>query len=36
MLQAIFYMVLGAILYKYVDWQYTTEFVGTLLTELAK
>ena len=36
MFHAICYMAFGAILYKYVDWQYATEFVGTLLTELAK
>lgn len=36
MFKIAFYMVIGVLLYKYVDWQYTAEFVGTMLVELAK
>lgn len=36
MLKAIFYMVVGVLLYKYVDWQYASEFARTMLEELAK
>tara|TARA_R100000030_G_scaffold33554_1_gene25019 strand:+ start:251 stop:361 length:111 start_codon:yes stop_codon:yes gene_type:complete len=36
MIKAIFYITIGVLLYKYVDWQYTAEFVGTILVELAK
>lgn len=35
MIKAIFWMILGAILYHYIDWSYTSEFFGHILIELS-